>query len=102
MHDSREPHLNLIKRVLRYLKGTVDLSLQLHLTASDKLVAYSDADWAGCPNTCDRPQVIISFLVTVLFVGPPSVRLQFLDLVLKRSTWLLQMLWLNPVGSANY
>ncbi|GJY48325.1 ribonuclease H-like domain-containing protein, partial [Tanacetum coccineum] len=29
MHDPREPHLNAMKRVLRYLRGTTDLGLQL-------------------------------------------------------------------------
>nr|GEX76253.1 ribonuclease H-like domain-containing protein [Tanacetum cinerariifolium]GEX76257.1 ribonuclease H-like domain-containing protein [Tanacetum cinerariifolium]GEX76562.1 ribonuclease H-like domain-containing protein [Tanacetum cinerariifolium] len=29
MHDPREPHLNALKRVLRYLRGTIDLGLQL-------------------------------------------------------------------------
>ncbi|GJU78677.1 ribonuclease H-like domain-containing protein [Tanacetum coccineum] len=27
MHDPREPHLNAMKRVLRYLRGTTDLGL---------------------------------------------------------------------------
>nr|GEY92496.1 ribonuclease H-like domain-containing protein [Tanacetum cinerariifolium] len=29
MHDPREPHLNAIKHVIRYLRGTTDLGLQL-------------------------------------------------------------------------
>ena len=29
MHDPREPHLGAIKRVLRYLQGTLDLGLHL-------------------------------------------------------------------------
>ncbi|GKF97924.1 ribonuclease H-like domain-containing protein [Tanacetum coccineum] len=29
MHDPRESHLNAMKRVLRYLRGTTDLGLQL-------------------------------------------------------------------------
>jgi hypothetical protein len=30
MHDPREPHLNAVKRILRYLFGTIDYGLQLH------------------------------------------------------------------------
>ena len=48
--DPREPHLLLIKRILRYLKGTLDLGLILYSSPSHNLVAYSDADWAGCPD----------------------------------------------------
>lgn len=31
MHDPREPHLTLIKRILRYVKGTVSTGLHLAL-----------------------------------------------------------------------
>jgi hypothetical protein len=51
MHAPREPHLNLVKRILRYIKGSLDLGLRLHATPASTLTAYSDADWAGCPDT---------------------------------------------------
>ncbi|GJX34624.1 ribonuclease H-like domain-containing protein [Tanacetum coccineum] len=51
MHDPREPHLNAMKRVLCYLRGTTDLVLQLIWSTTSQLIAYSDADWAGCPAT---------------------------------------------------
>ena len=52
MHDPRESHLTALKRLLRYVCGTVDLSLVLHRSSSAELVVYIDADWAGCPDTC--------------------------------------------------
>jgi hypothetical protein len=51
MHDPREAHLQLIKRILRYIKATAHLGQQFHVGSSTHLVAYSDADWAGCPDT---------------------------------------------------
>ncbi|WVZ90344.1 hypothetical protein U9M48_036653 [Paspalum notatum var. saurae] len=51
MHDPREPHLAAVKRILRYLQGTSDLGLFLSCTASSALTVYTDADWAGCPDT---------------------------------------------------
>jgi len=51
MHDPQEPHLAALKRVLRYVRGTLDLGLLLHPCAQSDLVVYSDADWAGCPDT---------------------------------------------------
>lgn len=51
MHDPREPHFNALKRILRYIKGTLDYGLQLYPTNASGLIAYSDADWAGCPTT---------------------------------------------------
>ena len=39
-------HLTAVKRIFRYLKGTLDLAL--HYEATDKrLLGYSDADWAN-------------------------------------------------------
>lgn len=51
MHDPRESDFALIKRILRYVKGTLDYGLQLTSSSSNDLVVYSDADWAGCPDT---------------------------------------------------
>jgi len=51
MHDPREPHLAAMKRILRYLQGSQDLGLHLSRSAPDTLTVYSDADWAGCPDT---------------------------------------------------
>lgn len=39
----------LDKRILRYVKGT--LSIGLHI-GTDKVQAYTDVDWASCPNSC--------------------------------------------------
>jgi hypothetical protein len=50
MHDPHEPHLALIKCVLRYIKGTLGYGLKILQSSSCDLVAYSDADWAGCPD----------------------------------------------------
>jgi hypothetical protein len=51
MHAPWEPHLNLVKRILRYLEGSLYLGLQLHATPSTTLTGYSNTDWAGCPDT---------------------------------------------------
>ncbi|KAK1617826.1 hypothetical protein QYE76_023343 [Lolium multiflorum] len=51
MHAPRTSHLALVKRVLRYVRGTLEFGLQLHASSSTALVAYSDADWAGCPDS---------------------------------------------------
>jgi hypothetical protein len=51
MHDPREPHLAALKRILRYVRSTLDLGLLLRPSASTDLVVYTDADWVGCPDT---------------------------------------------------
>jgi len=51
MHDPREPHLAFLKRILRYVKGTQSAGLSINAGPIDSLTAYSDADWAGCPDS---------------------------------------------------
>jgi hypothetical protein len=51
MHDPRESHFALIKRILRYIKGTLQFGLSLSRSQSHDLVVYSDADWTGCSDT---------------------------------------------------
>ncbi|GJZ05750.1 ribonuclease H-like domain-containing protein [Tanacetum coccineum] len=51
MHDPREPYFSAVKRILRYVRGTLDHGLQLFSSSTTTLCAYSDADWVGCPTT---------------------------------------------------
>jgi hypothetical protein len=44
-------HWGLVKRLLRYLRGTIDHGLVLHGGSSTDIATYSDGDWAGCPDT---------------------------------------------------
>ncbi|CAL2268522.1 unnamed protein product [Prunus armeniaca] len=52
MSSPRSPHMVSIKRILHYVKGTIDFGL--HFTPqspSTRLIVYSDADWAECPDS---------------------------------------------------
>jgi hypothetical protein len=51
MHATCDARWNLVKRILRDVRGTTRFGLQLRASASLELIAYSDADWAGCPDT---------------------------------------------------
>ncbi|GJY41126.1 ribonuclease H-like domain-containing protein [Tanacetum coccineum] len=51
MHDPREPHFLALKRILRYVRGTLDYGLQLFSSSTTNLAAFSDAYWVGCPTT---------------------------------------------------
>jgi histone deacetylase 1/2 len=43
-------HYEAVKRILRYVKGTLSTGLQFQPTTSTMLDVYTDADWAGCPD----------------------------------------------------
>ena len=44
--EPTEAHLTAVKRIFRYVKGTIDYALKYGKNEND-LVGYSDADWAG-------------------------------------------------------
>ncbi|XP_019265889.1 PREDICTED: uncharacterized protein LOC109243414 [Nicotiana attenuata] len=47
----RLPHMTVALHMLRYLKGTFDVGLFYSNSPDCTLIAYSDSDWAACPNT---------------------------------------------------
>ena len=44
----KESHLNDVKRIFRYLKGTIDIDLWYPKCDSFELICYSDVDFGGC------------------------------------------------------
>jgi len=50
MHDPRKPRLIAAKRILRYVKGTMEYGLLFPYGAKsevNELIGYSDSDWCG-------------------------------------------------------
>ncbi|CAH1437748.1 unnamed protein product [Lactuca virosa] len=47
MHNPRQTHWQALKRVLRYLKGTIHHGLVLNRNSSLTLSVFSDFDWGG-------------------------------------------------------
>nr|GEZ85191.1 hypothetical protein [Tanacetum cinerariifolium] len=83
MHDPQEPHFAALKRILRYVRRTVDFGLQLYVFATTSLVGYTDADWAGCSSTRSAEaeyRGVANVVVRVLHV--PS-RYQYADIFTK-------------------
>ncbi|XP_021749912.1 uncharacterized protein LOC110715633 [Chenopodium quinoa] len=51
MHDPRKEYMHALRRILRYLQGTLQLGLHLYSSSISGLISYTDADWGGCPDT---------------------------------------------------
>nr|GEY05314.1 ribonuclease H-like domain-containing protein [Tanacetum cinerariifolium] len=49
MHDQWEPHFAALKRILRYVQGTVDFGLQLYASATTSLIG-AEAEYRGVAN----------------------------------------------------
>ncbi|BBG93197.1 transposable element gene, partial [Prunus dulcis] len=47
MHNPRTSHLQVVKRIFRYIKGTLEQGLIFHQSTDFSLRSFSDADWAG-------------------------------------------------------
>ncbi|XP_025815699.1 uncharacterized protein LOC112892801 [Panicum hallii] len=51
MHSPPDVHSTMLKRIMRYIKGTPSLGIHLRAASSPTLMAYNDANWAGCLDT---------------------------------------------------
>ncbi|XP_021979508.1 secreted RxLR effector protein 161-like [Helianthus annuus] len=51
LHAPTTAHFQEVKRILRYLKGTVSYGLHYSRPVQTSLLGYSDADWARCLET---------------------------------------------------
>ena len=50
--DPKESHITVVKRIIRYISGTLDYGILYSKDTNISLVGFSDADWAG--NADDR------------------------------------------------
>ncbi|XP_060178191.1 uncharacterized mitochondrial protein AtMg00810-like [Lycium barbarum] len=51
MHDPKVQHIEALKRILRYIRGTIDFGTHLYKSSLQSLLSYTNADWGGCPDT---------------------------------------------------
>jgi len=50
MQEPHDAHWSAVKRILRYLKSTITHTFCIHRNSSTQLTAFSDSDWASCPD----------------------------------------------------
>ncbi|KAK9215471.1 hypothetical protein WN944_007476 [Citrus x changshan-huyou] len=67
-------HMRAVKRILRYLKGTIHYSLQFLSQSSLTLNGFSYSDWAGCSVTRQSTIGYSIYLGANLDIGLPMTR----------------------------
>ena len=50
LHAPTTLHWTAVKRILRYIRGSTGAGLSICKSPSTTVSAFSDADWAGCPD----------------------------------------------------
>ena len=50
LHAPTKTHWTAAKRIVRYVKDTMNLSLTFNKSSSTLVSAFSDSDWAACPD----------------------------------------------------
>jgi hypothetical protein len=92
-----------MKHILRYLQGTPNYGLLLRRSSSFDLVIYTDADWAGCPDTHRSTSGYAVFLGdnlvswsakrrTVVFRSSAEAEYRDIANSVAETTWLRQLL----------
>ncbi|KAH9723693.1 hypothetical protein KPL70_007207 [Citrus sinensis] len=103
MQNPKKSHLEAVRRVLRYVKSTIDYGLLYKKGGNCKLVGYCDADYAGDHDTrrsttgymftlgsgtiswCSKRQPTVSLSTT-------EVEYRAAVMAAQESTWLIQLM----------
>ncbi|GKD56055.1 retrovirus-related pol polyprotein from transposon TNT 1-94 [Tanacetum coccineum] len=83
-----EKHLKEVKQIFRYLKHTINMGLWYSKDFKFELIAYSDADHAGCHDDCKSTSGGIQFLGDKLVSWSSKKRIVQLCQLRKLSTYL--------------
>nr|GEZ71557.1 retrovirus-related Pol polyprotein from transposon TNT 1-94 [Tanacetum cinerariifolium] len=95
-----EKHVHAVKRIFRYLRGTVNRGLWYLKDSSVALIAFADADHAGCQDTRQSTSQSVQFLGERLIswlskrqksAAISSTEAEYIAL----SGWCAQILWVR-------
>ena len=84
MHCASEIHLQAAKRIVRYIKGTIDFGIKLKQEQNFHFHEFSNSDWVGC---VDDMRIVLA-LVLVFFHGVQRSKKPWLNPQLRQSILL--------------
>nr|KYP36898.1 hypothetical protein KK1_041949 [Cajanus cajan] len=83
MSSSQHLHFVVVRRTIRYLIGSPIRGLFFPRDSPLQLLAYSDADWAGCMDTRRSTTGYVCFSAMPSFLGNVRSRIMFINLLLR-------------------
>ena len=95
-------HLQVVKCVLHYLKGSLFYELSFQTSSSLDLITYTDVDWASYLDDRHSTSSYYVFFVVIWFLGQLLNKRWFLALVSNLSIKVSLMQSLNTLGSSPY
>ncbi|XP_016740119.1 secreted RxLR effector protein 161-like [Gossypium hirsutum] len=89
MHCCNVAHFKAAKRVLRYVKGTLNYGVNFVKAEELKLVGYSNSDWAGSVHGC-----FVGVLKKQQTVAQSTTEAEYIAAatVVKQPIWLRKLL----------
>ena len=102
METPKESHWLAAKRILRYIKGTLNVGLFYTYGEAAELVGYSDSDWGGTKMRGKSPLDMSSILGQLHFYGPQRNKELCLYLHAKQSMWQLHLLYVKLFGCGTF
>lgn len=99
MHNPLQSHLKVVKKILRYLKGTLNLGLHFKPNSRLVLTRFNDVDWASDSDNCISTSGFCIYIWDQTYSPrvPKSIE-QSLVPALKPSIAVLPMQQLNLFG----
>ena len=98
MHWASEIYLQAAKRIVRYIKGTIDFGIKFKQVQNFHLHGFYDSDWAGC---VDDMRSILGYCFSfgsVVISWCSKNRISWHNPQLKQSTLLLRLLQIKHFG----
>jgi hypothetical protein len=92
--------MSTLKRIIRYIHGTIDFGLHLYPSSVRKLVSYTDVDWLVVQTLGVPPLVIVFILATISSHGVSNANTHFLGQAQKPT--LLQFVFLVTLTYATF
>lgn len=98
MSEPNERHYQAVKRILRYVKGTLAYGLRKVSESSLNLYGFFDVDWVGCPLTRRSTTGYCMYLVSNCISWSSKKQTTVVNQVQNQSTEHLPLPQLNSYG----